>query len=171
MHGARWVLVPVVLIANYFFMVVRHEGCHALVAWMSGAPILEFHIWPPDGYNLSWIVTGAAVRSAAVVGLQAALPHIVSLLMVFASLIYLARPAPWTAVDSNTALAGLCFPLLDLSLTVGGYWYGTNDLSYVFGPGSTFLKVVVSAWVAALLLLAAWVLSRRWAPAHGDSRE
>jgi hypothetical protein len=159
--GYRYfVLWLLVLVANYVFMVVRHEGCHALVAWASGVSILEVHVWPPANGNLSWITTGPGMRSPAVVQLQAALPHLVSLGMVFAALYYLGRSGVrgWRR---HVVVTGVLFPVLDLAIGVVGYWFFDNDYAFIFGAGDAVVRTVLTLWLLTLIGLASWVLLRR----------
>lgn len=161
----RWqlLLIPGLLVANYFFMVIRHEAAHGMVALLFGDSILDFHIWPPANGNLSWITTlSFAQRTPASMQLQASLPHLVSLVLLLSSLFWLAssRPAPF--VRLNIELTGVAFPLLDLGSSVVAYWIGDNDFYFVFGRGTPLIRVVLSTWVLALALFALWiVVSRR----------
>ena len=134
----RWqlALIPVLIVANYFFMVVRHESCHALVALLTGGHITAFHVWPPRGVNLSWITEAPRVRSVAEVQLQAMLPHVAGVAMVAASLFYLGGVRRMGFWQLNVVLTGVVFPLIDLGLSVGAYWFANNDYFFIFGPGT-----------------------------------
>jgi len=155
----RGILLCALLVANYFFMLVRHEGCHALVAVAAGSEIVDFHVWPPRGWNLSWITAfSTAPRSPASLRVEAAAPYAVSLLLLCASLWVLAGPrlAGWRRW--NVVLTGVVFALADLALGVAGYWVADNDLAYVLGPGTTASRLIASLWVALLAGLGGLVL-------------
>lgn len=153
-------VLPLLLVANYFFMVCRHEGCHALVVWWTGGHLVDFHVWPPAHWNLSWIVEAPRVRSPGVLQLQAALPHLVSLGFVFAGLYYLSSVTALTATAYNVLVTAVVFPLVDLTLSVGGYWFVDNDYGFIFGPGHFVMRATLTAWLTTVLLLAALVVVR-----------
>lgn len=158
----RWhlLVLPVLLVANYFFMVSRHEGCHALVAWLTGGRIVEFHVWPPAHWNLSWIVEAPRVRSPRLVQFQAALPHLLSLGFVFAGMYHLSRITALTATACNILLTAVVFPLIDLTLSVCSYWFVDNDYSFIFGSGQLVVRATLTIWLTTLLILAAWVVGQ-----------
>ncbi len=159
----RWQLavIPVLLVANYFVMVVRHEGCHALVVLLTGGHITAFHVWPPRGANLSWITEAPRLRSAGVVQLQAMLPHLVAVGLVLASLWYLGGARRMGFWQLNVALTGVVFPLIDLTLSVGSYWFADNDFFFVFGPGRLAVRATLTFWLLVMIGLAVFVLWRR----------
>ena len=147
----RSAVVCALLVANYFFMILRHEGCHALVAVAAGSEIVDFHIWPPRGLNLSWITAFSATpRSLASLRLEAAAPYLVSLLLLCGSLWYLTGTRRSGFLKSNIVLTGVVFALADLALGGAGYWVADNDLAYVFGPGTTASRLFASLWVVIL---------------------
>jgi len=155
----RGILLCALLAANYFFMLVRHEGCHALVALAAGSEIVEFHVWPPRGLNLSWITAFSATpRSSASLRVEAAAPYVASLLLLCGSLWTLAGPRRAGLLRSNVVLTGVIFALADLALGVAGYWVADNDLAWVFGPGTTASRLFASFWVAALAGLSGLIL-------------
>lgn len=156
----RWhfLVLLALLVANYVFMVFRHEGCHALVAWLTGGRILEFHVWPPAHWNLGWIVEAPRVRSLRVVQFQAALPHVVSLGLVFAGMYYLSGITAPTATACNVLLTAVVFPLIDLTLSVCSYWFVDNDYSFIFGSGQFVFRATLTFWLTTMFILAAWVV-------------
>jgi hypothetical protein len=155
----RWAVLCLLLVANYFFMLVRHEGCHALVAVAAGSEIVDFHVWPPRGLNLSWITAFSATpRSLASLRLEAAAPYLVSLLLLCGSLWYLAEPRRPGFLKSNLVLTGVVFAVADLALGVAGYWVADNDLSFVFGSGTTASRLFASVWVVALAGISGLIL-------------
>lgn len=158
----RVVWIPLLLAANYLFMVARHEGAHAVVAWASGATVVDVHLWPPAGGNLSWTtVVAFDPRPAGVVMLQAALPLLLSLALLLASLWWLAGPRRHPRLALHVGLTGVAFPLLDLATSTATYWIGDNDFAYLFGPGSTGVRLVLSLQVTALAATAAVILWTR----------
>ena len=163
MRVRLWLLLPLLLIANYFFAVARHEGAHALVALSSGSVLLDVHIWPPQGWNLSWIThLDPPTRGAASVQFQAALPYLISLLFLLASLYYLSanqRRSDW--LWWNVTLTGVIFPLADLAAGTTAYWFADNDFFHIFGSGSNGVRAALSFWVLVLGTVSLWVLHRR----------
>jgi len=153
-------VLPVLLVANYFFMVLRHEACHALVVWWTGGRLVEFHVWPPAHWSLSWIVEAPRLRSPRLVQLQAALPHLVSLGFVFGGLYYLSGITAFTSTAFNVLLTAVVFPLIDLTLSVGSYWFVDNDYAFIFGPGHLLVRATLTIWLTTVLMLAAWVAAR-----------
>lgn len=157
----RTLLVLALLVPNYLFLFARHEACHALVALASGSSIVDFHIWPPRGWNLSWITEFSPVpRSALSLGIQASAPYVVDLALVLGSLWILAKPAGLGFWRLNLLLTGLLFPLLDLGLAVAAYWFAGNDLTFIFGPGGAVLRITLSAWILGLCGLSVLVIRR-----------
>jgi hypothetical protein len=151
-------IAPLLLAANYLFMVARHEGAHALVAWASGASIVDVHLWPPVGGNLSWITTVSfEPRAGAVVKLEAALPHLISLAMLLLSLWWLTGQKRPRRLALQVELTGVAFPLLDLVTSTSTYWIGDNDFYYLFGPGRPGVRLLLSACVVGLSATAGWI--------------
>ncbi len=170
MSRALWIALPLLLVANYFFAVARHEWSHAWVAMASGSLVVDVHIWPPKGWNLSWMteITNPQ-RSLASLRLQGALPYLISLFMLLGGLFYLSglsgaprRSFLWL----NVVLTAVIFPLADLVAGVGAYWLAENDFYYVFGPGTLLLRGVLSFWVLVLGGLAVWLVFRPPVAAH-----
>ena len=161
MTRSHLLLLAFVLAANYLLMVARHEGCHALVAFLSGADMIDSHLWPPQGWNLSWTtVVSLSPRPPWVIRLQATLPYLVDLAFVAASLIYLLSIRVGGFWRLNVALTGIVFPLADLSLSVGAYWFADNDYFFVFGPGRLFVRATLSTCVLVLMALCGWLVVR-----------
>jgi len=162
MSRALWIALPFLLVANYFFAVARHEWAHALVATASGSIVVDVHIWPPDGLNLSWMteITNPS-RSLGSLRLQGAMPYLISLLLLLAGLLYLAGAPRRGFLWLNVVLTAVAFPLADLVAGVGAYWFSGNDFYYVFGPGTLMVRVVLSFWLLVLGLQAVWLILRR----------
>lgn len=146
---------------NYAFLVTRHEFAHAAVVWSSGGQVVDWHLFPPQAGNLSWITEISPPRPPWVLRLQAAMPYLVSLALYAAALWALTggRLPEWAVL--HVGLTGLLFPILDLGTGVGGYWVGDNDLFWIFGRSGAGTRVFLSFWVAALAAIGAGVWRRR----------
>ena len=161
MTASRILAFSAILAGNYLFLVARHEGCHALAATLTGAVVLDVHLWPPRGGNLSWItILATRPRAPWEIQLQALAPYAMSLLIAMATLHHLSSPAAWTPSRRNLALTGVVFPLLDLSLGVGTYGFSASDFRYVFGPPTRAVKIVLGMWVGVLAALWAAIVLR-----------
>jgi hypothetical protein len=122
---------------------------------------VDFHIWPPRGTNLSWITQlDHPARSAASIGFQAALPYLVSIVILAACLFYLSAGRKRDFLWLNVVLTGVLFPLADISFGVAAYWFSDNDFHHIFGSGSLVARAVLTFWVAVLAALSALSLGR-----------
>ena len=152
------VALPLLLAANYAFLVTRHEAAHAAVAIAAGARVEQLHLWPPRGWSLSWIVVSSPPgRSAGSIALQAGMPYLISLALLLGSLYWLASAPREGIARLLVSLAGIWFPLLDLALGVAPYWWSRGDLVWILGPASTGSCLLLSALVLALAAVSAWI--------------
>lgn len=152
-------LLPAILVANHLFMVTRHEACHGAVARAFGAEIAEFHVWPPRAGNLSWITFGfRAIPWRGAIPAQAAAPYVVAVAIVLGSLAWLRRGLGPGLLRANVILTGVVFPLAEIGVNVAGYWYGANDLYYVFGSLDWSYRAGSTAAIAGLGAVATWVV-------------
>jgi hypothetical protein len=101
------------------------------------------------------------MRSAAAVQVQAMLPHVVAVGMVAVSLSYLSGARRMGFWQVNVVLTGVVFPLIDLGLGVGAYWFADNDYFFLFGPGTLTVRATLTLWFLVLIGLSALVLLRR----------
>lgn len=148
----RGLLNASVWVANYFFMVGRHEGAHSLAAMLTGARVVDVHLWPPEHGNLAWTtVVATRIRQPWEIAVQAALPHLLSIATIITALALLSRVR--ASFQRYLLLACVWFPLADLTLHVVTYREARNDLFFVFGPSSTGTLVVLGGWIAGLAVL------------------
>ena len=151
------------LAAHYLFAISRHEGCHALVALAFGGEILDVHLWPPTTRNLAWISVWPTVpRSPASLRLQAALPYLVALALLWFSLYWLADGSSGARfLRFNVWLGGVVLPLAELSGGLLGYFLGRGDWRMALGPPTPMLLLVLSGWMAVFVALALWLARKR----------
>jgi len=81
--------------------------------------------------------------------------------LILGVLAYLAAPKALPRfVRVNLVVGGVVFPLCDLALAVGAYWFGANDLAYVFGIAPADLYALLVTWILGFAALAVFVLRR-----------
>ncbi len=135
---------------------IRHEGSHALVAWLQGYRITRFVFWPADGKfgYVSWDGPTSAIALAA--------PYLVDLLtfaLCFTLCYALTFRRRW--VWLNLVILGIISPLANSLFNYIGGWRGPNDvgrLLTMWPPAGVHLY-----FVATLLLYAAGLVVLWWA--------
>lgn len=157
-----------VLIAMVLWTTARHEGSHALAAWLEGAEISEVRLLPGVNPELGFYF-GYVVHSGETTWLTAAAPFLADAVVLLCAGLLIR----WLAVGPRGRFAfvmlGLVSPLADLVYNYqGGLWREGTDVRDLFlalpdAPVHGFFLLAITT--GALLLL-----SIRGKSAHASSK-
>ncbi len=118
----------VLTILLFYWTISRHEGSHALVAWMEGAEINEVKLWPGVHEELGFYFAYVD-HSGETSWLTEAAPFFSDILLLIIASALLFRN-PGTRHYYAILLLGFVSPLIDLLYNYqGGFWRSGTDVS------------------------------------------
>ncbi|GAB4195767.1 MAG: hypothetical protein Tsb002_28540 [Wenzhouxiangellaceae bacterium] len=125
--------MPLLLIAMLILITTaRHEGAHALAAWLQGVPLIEVRLWPGWSDDVGFYF-GYVIRGDGGNWLIDAAPFIAALLWALLAYLILRQWPVHRRYRQAALWLGLFSPVFDLAYNYqGGFWRRGADVADLF---------------------------------------
>jgi hypothetical protein len=138
----------------------RHEGSHALIAWIEGAHIDEVRLLPGINAQLGFYFGLVRHHGGRVTWLVGAAPFLSAAAMLVAYYFWARKPRPLGVVRTGVILLCLVSPFVDLAWNYSkGFWRPTSDVARLLNDLPTL--AVHGFFTCSLVLAVLLIMSLR----------